>query len=536
MMADVLVIGSGISGAIAARGLLDSGATVTMIDPGVDNPLRDRIPDVPFSQLRRTDRQQRSYFIGDNFEGVGAQGVKVGAQLTPPRQHISRDSEKLLPSESDNFFPLLAMSLGGLGAGWGAACFTFEPAELQRMGLNAAEFPAYYQRAAELVGISAAPDAHARLWHGVERHQPALAIDDNARNILDRHQRNSQTLQARGLTLGRIPMAILSEDFSAERKANPYFDMDFYGDVRKSIYRPAYMIAELKKRPAFEYLGGRLALRFENRPDRVIVSARNLETDAIERHTAGRLMLCAGALNSARIALHSLALGGVVKSPILCNPYTYFPTVNLPMLGRAAGDRRYSMAQLGGVMEQIGGADVRGCYQMYSYRSLLLFKLVKEMPLPPQLGLTVARVLQNSLAIFGIFFSDQQQDSKFLSIKSAALDEMPVLQFDYRQTPGEIADQARHESQFAAALRSLRCFPIGKVDPGKAGSIHYAGTIPLENPFDKRFHSNPDGTLEGANRVYLGDGAAWNYLPAKGLSFTLMANALRVADQLRKDA
>jgi hypothetical protein len=36
--------------------------------------------------------------------------------------------------------------------------------------------------------------------------------------------------------------------------------------------------------------------------------------------------------------------------------------------------------------------------------------------------------------------------------------------------------------------------------------------------------------------VYLGDGAAWNFLPAKGLSFTLMANALRIADRVSRDS
>jgi len=146
----------------------------------------------------------------------------------------------------------------------------------------------------------------------------------------------------------------------------------------------------------------------------------------------------------------------------------------------------------------------------------------------------VARVLQNSLAIFGIFFSDEQQETKFLSVKNAGPGEMPILQFDYRQTPAELRDQVEHERIFASALRSLLCIPIGKVDPGKAGSIHYAGTIPLNNPFDKRFHANPDGTLEGAKNVYLGDGAPWNFLPAKGLSFTLMANALRIADLVRR--
>ena len=126
-------------------------------------------------------------------------------------------------------------------------------------------------------------------------------------------------------------------------------------------------------------------------------------------------------------------------------------------------------------------------------------------------------------------FKDEQQESKRLEITAAPSSAVPTIRFDYRQTAGEIATQRRHEERFASGLKALRCFPIGKVDPGKAGSIHYAGTIPFQNPFSDRFHANPDCTLAGTRNVYLGDGAPWNFLPAKGLSFTLMANALRVA-------
>jgi hypothetical protein len=532
---DVIVIGSGISGAMAARALVDAGANVTMIDPGADSPLRDRVPDLPFNELRRTDRNQRSYLIGDNLEGVPKNGVRVGAQLTPPRQHIQAGSENLLPAESESFFPLMALSVGGLGAGWGAACFTFEPSEIRRMGLDPEELIPYYQNAADLAGISADSESEVnfRLWNAVGRHQPPLAIDDNAQDILDRHARQPERLHDRGMTLGRIPMAILSKDLDCQRKANPYFDTDFYGDVRKSIYRPKYMIDELRKQPEFTYLGGRLAVRFEDHGDGVTVWSRNIATNEIEQTEGRRLMLCAGALNSARLALHSLGLEGV-KTPILCNPYTYMPTVNLGKLGREVRDKRHSMAQLGGALEAQGESDIYGCFQMYSYRSLLLFKLIKEMPLPPALGLIVARTLLNSLAVFGIFFADQQQESKFLTVKCPGSDGMPIAQFTYQQTPAELAKQRQHEDIFASGLRSLKCIPIGKVDPGKAGSIHYAGTIPFDNPFDKRFHANRDGTLNGAPNVYLGDGAPWNFLPAKGLSFTLMANALRVADRLGK--
>ena len=42
----------------------------------------------------------------------------------------------------------------------------------------------------------------------------------------------------------------------------------------------------------------------------------------------------------------------------------------------------------------------------------------------------------------------------------------------------------------------------------------------------------PDGRLRGTRAVYLGDGSVFPWLPAKGLTFTLAANADRVGTQL----
>jgi hypothetical protein len=72
------------------------------------------------------------------------------------------------------------------------------------------------------------------------------------------------------------------------------------------------------------------------------------------------------------------------------------------------------------------------------------------------------------------------------------------------------------------------------VDPGPAGSIHYAGTIPADNPINPLVRTLPDGTIEGLPNVFAGDSSSWNSLPAKGLSFTLAANAIRVAELAAK--
>jgi len=528
---DVIVIGSGISGSAAAKTLVDLGVATQLIDIGFDDPaFRCQIPDAPFSKLRESDPGQSLYFLGDKLQGIPRKGVRVGAQLTPPRQFITRNVEQLLPTRSGEFSPLQSTSLGGLGAGWGAACFTFSAEELNRAGLPAAEFPELYARAADLMGISGDPESPVNQWlwlHAIPA-QPPLPLDDNAQSIFARMEKRRDKLSRIGVHAGRIPMAILTRD-QPPRQANPYFDMDFYGDSRKSIFRPRYLVDAMRDSRNFLYTPHQAVVTLKTLPTGLVeAQAVDSESGAKTMYTAREVILCAGAINSARIALNSLRLVGQ-PTTLLCNPYTYFPCINLAMLGRDAGDRRHSMAQFGGVVLAKGDKAVEGAFQMYSYRSLLLFKLVKELPLPPKPGLLTARALVNSLAIFGIFFRDHLSRTKTLRLAPGAGDELPVVEFAYALSKEEEERKAEAEHRFRRGLRQMGCLPMKRVDPGPAGSIHYAGTVPSTNPLFPAFHTKPDGTVEGLPRVYIGDSSSWDFLPAKGLSFTLAANAIRVA-------
>ena len=75
---DVAVVGSGPSGALAAAKLVDGGVRVLMLDVGHDDPdTRSLVPDRPFPEIRRSDPDQRRYFLGDGLEGVPSGDVRV---------------------------------------------------------------------------------------------------------------------------------------------------------------------------------------------------------------------------------------------------------------------------------------------------------------------------------------------------------------------------------------------------------------------------------------------------------------------------
>jgi choline dehydrogenase-like flavoprotein len=65
-------------------------------------------------------------------------------------------------------------------------------------------------------------------------------------------------------------------------------------------------------------------------------------------------------------------------------------------------------------------------------------------------------------------------------------------------------------------------------------SIHYAGTLPMKKD-PGRYETDVDGRLSGTKHVYVADGACFSALPAKNLTLTIMANAMRIATRLRRD-
>ena len=294
--------------------------------------------------------------------------------------------------------------------------------------------------------------------------------------------------------------------------------MDFYSDAGRSVYRPQFTLEQLRQRPNFTYLPGRLATSFAESDGTVSLRCRVL-AGGEETITAKRLILAAGAINSGRLALASLPHHGS-RLPLLCNPNHWVAAINLAMLGRPAGDDRYSLAQLC-ALQRVGDDDVLA--QFYSYRSLLTFRVLRGIPLPPRLGVQFMRLISTAFTCVNLHFADAPADTKYVE-----RDADGTFRAHYAPTPEQARAVRRQERAMLRRLAGLRCVPIGVARPSAGASIHYAGTLPTG---DGPFHTAPDGRLNGAANVYVGDGSAWRWLPAKGLTFTLMANARRVAER-----
>ena len=534
-LVDLIVVGSGPSGAHVAKAAVERGLSVALVDVGHDDEGLSRlVPERPFCEIRRSDPEQARYFFGSPRIGGTAPGQRVGSQLTPTRQFITRDVEQLLPFESSTFFPLQTLALGGLGAGWGAGAQTFEDFELREAGLSWRNLEPYYREVADEIGISGVgQDDTAAMVLDIPNTQPPLDRDANAAAILETYRRRRERFHRAGFFLGKTPAAILSEPIgrgAEAREPNAYHDMDFYADHGRSVYRPRFTIEALAQHPRFEYVRRTLAVRFEETGGAVRLVGEDV-ADGTPRVVEGRkLALAAGAINSARIALCSLGQYGV-RVPVLSNPYNYIPCVNLAMLGRHAADRRYSLSQLTGVLTAPKGDADRSILSFYSYRSLLLFRLVKEMPLPIPLAVRASRLLLTSLTIIGLHHAERPSPLKWLELRRRA-DRRDVLAASYELSSEERRTYRRTLARALGTLVALRCIPLSVMATGAGSSIHYAGTLPMSDDPRIPLRTAAGGKLNQTRHVFAADSAPWTFLPAKGPTFTQMANARRVADEV----
>ena len=327
--------------------------------------------------------------------------------------------------------------------------------------------------------------------------------------------------------LGRQLQAVLSEPLPGRRETR-YKDMEYWSDHDKSAYRSWMTIDELAKRGNFTYLDHCLAVKFVEEERGVAVHV--LRTDSGESRVirAGKLVLASGPLGTARIVVRSFGYQAGTL-PFICNPYCYIPCLQWRMLGKGAPPLKSSFGQL--VMFQDGRGDNFdvGMAVLFSYRSLLLFKLIKETPLGYADARVIMQYLQPAFTIAGIHHPESPSPSKFVRMEKS--DRTPtgdILTGQYLLSDDEKAANAARERTFKWALRTLGCQPLRTMHVPHGGSIHYAGTLPFD-PAGRPYTLDGRGRLAGTRAVYVADGSGFRYLPAKGITFTLMANAHCVA-------
>jgi hypothetical protein len=533
---DYIVVGSGCSGAMAAQTLVDAGKQVVMLDTGEQNPSYDTVvPNQDYLTLRTSDSEQYKYLIGETAEGVVVNDTGKGAQITPTRSHMLRNVESFIPLKSETFSPIESLGYGGLGIGWGLQCWEFSRQELTAAGLPVRRMLQAYETVSERIGISGTDDKAARYTLGeLKSYQPSPTMDRNMHRIYASYLKHHRYFDKAGIYMGRTPLALLTTEGKDGRKPYAYRDMDFYDDNNLSAWRPWITVNQLKRRRNFTYIGNFLALRFSETPEATIIHGIDTATKKPITYSSKHLILATGALGSARIALRSLDNSGKEKLPFLCNPYTYVPCVQPSMFGQGVEPKKIGFGQLSAFLGSESTEEDTSILTLYSYQSLMLFRIIRQAPINFNDARPIMQYLSSGLIVTGIQHSDKHSSEKYLQLrKNDANLTGDELYANYALSKDELTGQQARETKYIRAMRKAGLYALKRMNPGHGSSVHYAGTLPFSEE-SKPYHLDPSGRLHGTRSVYVADSSGFTFLPARGLTFSILANAHIIAENVMK--
>lgn len=531
-MATVTVVGSGASGVHFALSLLRKGHRVRMLDAGLEGP-PPVAPTLSLDELRRELDDPIDWFLGEDLSGLtlpGGEGEFYG--FPPQKRYVFRLPPGLGAVRSSGFEPLLSHAAGGLAQAWTGGVYPFDEDDLARFPFSYEELAPFYGEVAGRIGVTGRGDDLARFMPVHAHLDEPLDLDGHSAALLRRYEARRASLNARHRCwVGRSRVAVL-RDGRDGRGGCEYLGRCLWGCPVDALYVPALTLRECRRYDGFEYESGVLVEAFgfdEGRRARD-VTVRHADGGAPERRPVETLALAAGTLSTARIWLESWrrATGERRRlEGLMDNPQALVPFVNVRRIGTPYEPRAYQYHQLALGLEGEGPRDyVHG--QITTLTTAQPHPILQSMPLDLKTAAFVFRNVRGALGLVNLNFSDDRRPECRVGLAPEAGE--GALDIRYESPPGREREIERAVRRLRRVLRALGCVVApGSVHVRPMGaSVHYAGTLPMSE-------ARRPGTVSPLCRshdfenVFVVDGSTFPFLPAKNITFTLMANAVRVA-------
>ena len=532
-MRRVVVVGSGASGVHFARTALDMGWAVTLLDVGHERPAPVD-PDSSFLDLRETLADPLAYFLGKESEAVVYPGSRDTYYGFPPsKAHVFRPVAGFR-SDFRGISPSLSFARGGLAEAWTAGAYEYNDDDLDAFPISHADLAPHYDEVATRIGIGAASDDLARFIPMGGSYLPALDPDRHSARLLERYARHREPLNRRHrFFMGRSRVAVLSRDHGG-RKGCASLGRCLWGCPTEAIYSPFYTLRECLAHPRFDYVPGVLVRHFEagegGRVEHVV--ARRLDGGEEVRLPCDRLVLAAGAVATSKIVMDSIyrRSGTIpVLDGLMDNRQVHVPFLTPSLMGTEVETAAYQFHHLAfGLEKDDPQAYVHG--QITTLRAASIHPIVQNLPLDLRSAIACFQRIRGGLAVANINLHDTRRAESRATIRPTGEGGETELILEYADAASDEAHMNEAIRDVKRALRRLGCFiPPGmtRVLP-KGTSAHYTGTLPM-TATRRTLATAPDGRSWDFENLYLVDGAVFPFLPAKNHTFTLMANAIRVA-------
>ncbi len=512
-------MGSGPAGTFAAYALRDRN--VLMLDVGMKPADTSGLNENIF-RLRQKEEDMFLPLIGEDFDNLhNIHARKVSLKLKPPyMSYIIKDWEELFPVSSSGFEGVTSFARGGLANAWGAGVYRFNNEDLRDFPIKMSELEPYYDRLTEHIGISGQDDDLTPYFGNAQGLLEPPRISRFAAEFLDRYQKKRSYLNERGIFVGLPRLALLTRKHN-EREAYKYEYLEFFKPCIPAVYTPAFTLDEIIKEQSIQYKDNYLVLRYRECETCIEVVAKNLKTGELEKFQTKKLILAAGALNTAKIVLRSND-DCVTKLAFLDNPMAVMLLFRLARIGSGLEIEGSTLAQLNIVYHDSNYGSIQA--SLYGTNGPLRSDTLFDLPLPASASLKIMKYLAQAAGAVMIFYPGRWREKNFLKLTSANTVEVRC----------ENEQLGSVERVFMHAFRKIGYYtaPFLFQYPKMGQGLHYAGMLPMKvSP--GRYETDKDGRLFGTRNVFIADGACFPSLPSKNLTFTIMANSMRIAESIK---
>ena len=521
-MFDACIVGSGPGGVSAALGL--RGRRVCMLDAGLLPPPRPNLESNVFD-LRQSTPDLTSDLLGDDLSGLAhIFRTPVSLKLNSPgTSFIVELANRITPVVSDSFHAAISLAQGGLANGWGAGVYRFHQRDLGALPVTTAQLAPFYDAISAHMGVCGAEDDLLSDFGTEPQLQPPVRLSANMARLYARYQSRRAFFHRHHARIGRARLAVLTQPHNG-RAPYAYRNLEFFQSHDPAIYNPAFTLRGLIRNREIAYEPNWIVTRYEDLEAGVRVHAVSLDQQRSQVFEARKLLLAAGAINSARIALASNYDFGT-RLPICDNSLAVFPLLDPRAIGAPLGTHDAGVAQLNVVLDD-GPRAFQG--SIYGSTGALRSDLLPNFPLPLRSSLAFARACAPALSLLMLFYPETPRATNYLRLRP---DGSGTLDAAYQWSPDAVL-----ERRLCGLWRKLGvvCLPSLIQHPAPGGGIHYAGTLPMASSPHGAYQTHADGRLNRTRHVYLCDGSIFPELPAKNLTYTLMALALRTATRLNE--
>jgi len=517
------VIGSGPAGVACAHALLTRGATVLMLDAGLElEPDRAQIvrqfAEAKPSTWPKNDRVR----LKGNIV-AGAKGIPL--KLAFGSDFPYRETEAHIPWQGRGISVRPSLALGGLSNTWGATLLPYRDTDITDWPVKSAQLEKHYRAVIELTGLSAQRD-DLEEWFPLHCDRPhVLEPSRQARLLLHNLDRHRDALRERGWRFGRARLAVRAAD-NLRGIGCVYCGFCMYGCPYGCIFNSAAIVRELRAQKNFTYQRDVIVTSVREKSGGVAIEGFHRQTRAPLSFEADRAYLAAGVIPTAQILLRSQS---AYDRPVRLRDSQYF-LFPLVLARRTRGVQTESLYTLSQVFielcrPQISRHTVH--LQIYTWSDLIGQAVRKTFgPLARPLE-TLARQLEERLVIVqGYLHSDESRTIEMTLKRDGVRDHLylnalpnPETRRTVKRVVGELLRQSRR-------LGGIVLPPLLQLaEPGRG--FHCGGSFPMrENP--QPFESDCLGRPHGWTRVHAVDATVLPSAPATTITFSVMANAHRI--------